>query len=293
MRIRAVILTAGLLAIATTLTLSAASWQSASRMAEAARTLLQTLDATERAGVQFPLDAPERGRWSNLPVLMAPRPGIMLGDLDDAQRASVHALLRTSLSSQGYLKIVSVMRLEEVLHELDAQRYAGLPEDERTPLARAFIETYQFGNYAVAVFGDPGAGDWGWQLTGHHVAANFTVSKGRVSFTPLFLGSAPMVVESGSYAGSMALPKEGSRGVDLMQSLDDEQRGKALVATELVDNIFEGPGRRASLSSHEGIKATELSDEQKRLLRVLVEEYVRNAEFDAADRQLEAITATG
>ncbi len=293
MRNRAILFAAGLLAVVATVTVSATTWSSSARMAEAARTLLQTLDSSERAGVQFALDAPERGRWSNLPVLMAPRPGLMLGDLDDRQRTALHALLRASLSSQGYLKIISVMRLEEVLHELDAQSYANTPEAERTALARAFMETYRYDNYAVAVFGEPGAAKWGWQLTGHHVAANFTVSDGRVSFTPLFLGSSPMVVKSGSYAGSMALPKEGDRGMDLMQSLTDAQRGKAQLSTELVDNIFEGPGRQASLSAYEGIKAAELSAGQKRLLRVLVEEYVRNAEFDAADAQLETISAAG
>jgi len=293
MYFRAIAVAAGSLAIAASLTVAAATWQSAAQMAEAANALLQSLDVEQRKVTQFAMGAGERGRWSNLPVLMAPRPGIMIGDLSDAQRKAVHDLLRASLSSQGYNKVIGVMRLEEVLHELAKQRYASQPEGERTALARAFIETYKYGNYAVAVFGLPGGNEWGWQLTGHHAAANFTVSDGRVGFTPVFLGSSPMVVESGQYAGSMALPHEGSRGIDLMRSLSDEQRSKALVAPELVDDIFEGPGRKGSLSGYEGIKASEFSDEQKRLLRALVQEYVGNAEFDAADTQLNAIAKAG
>jgi hypothetical protein len=42
----------------------------------------------------------------------------------------------------------------------------------------------------------------------------------------------------------------------------------------------------------EGLRAVAMTSEQKRLLRALVEEYVENADFDAADAQLAAI-ATG
>ena len=47
------------------------------------------------------------------------------------------------------------------------------------------------------------------------------------------------------------------------------------------------------MSEYEGLAASEFNADQKRLLRVLVEEYVRNADFDAADAQLKAIADAG
>lgn len=271
----------------------AESWRSSAQMAEAARALVETLDPARRARAVFPLSAPQRSSWSNLPIVLLPPPGLLLGDMSDAQRTAAHALLRASLSSQGYGKFTGVMRLDDLLHELDGQRYANLPEGERTALRKAVIDSFSYGNYALAIFGEPGADNWGWKLAGHHAAANFTVSNGRVGFTPTFLGSSPMVIEHGLHAGEMALPQEGSRGIDLMRALTDEQRQKATVAAEVAADVFEGAGRKASLAGFEGLPAGELTPLQMRLLQTLVAEYVRNAEFDAADAQLEVIAAAG
>ncbi len=269
------------------------SWRSADQMNAAAGAFLATLDTAQRDAVVFSLDAEERGRWSNLPILMMPPPGLMLGDLDDAQRRAVHDLLRASLSSQGYAKFTGVMRLDDLLHELADRRMAEMPESERPANARAWVDTYDAGHYAVALFGEPGSKNWAWKIAGHHAAANFTVADGRVAFTPTFLGSSPRVVQEGVYAGAMVLPQEGDRGLDLMRSLTPAQREQAIVAEEAAEGVFEGPGHRASLDSYEGLNADAFSPEQQRLLRALVEEYVRNADFDAADAQLQAIDDAG
>lgn len=270
-----------------------APWTSAAQMAEAARALVATLEPAQREQVVFPMEAETRSNWSNLPTIMVAPPGLMIGAMNDAQRKATHDLLRASLSSQGYAKMTSVMRLEDLLHDIDAAQLAAQPENEETLLRKAFIETYDYGNYAVALFGEPGSAAWGWKLAGHHAAANFTVSNGRVGFTPTFLGSAPMIVQEGRFAGLQALPHEGGRGIDLMRSLTAAQQQVARVAPEVAEDVFEGAGRKASLQQFEGIEASEFSAEQMRLLQVLVEEYVGNAEFDAADAQLEAIREAG
>jgi hypothetical protein len=268
-------------------------WSSATQMAEAAQALIATLEPARREQVVFPMDAATRSNWSNLPTVMVEPPGLMIGAMSDAQRQATHDLLRASLSSQGYAKVTSVMRLEDLLREIDAAELAGQPENEETQLRRAFIQTYDYGNYAVALFGEPGSEQWGWKLAGHHAAANFTVSNDRVAFTPTFLGSAPMVVQEGRFAGLMALPHEGGRGIDLMRSLTAAQQQIARIAPEVAPDVFEGAGRKASLQQYEGIKASEFSADQMRLLQALVEEYVGNAEFDAAEAQLEAIRQAG
>lgn len=278
------------------LTLTAAraeEWNSSTRMTQAAQSFLATLEPRQRRDVHFPFEAGERSTWSNLPVLMVPPSGMLLRDMNDAQRQATQALLRASMSSQGYAKFNGIMRLEELLHEQAMARLEQNTDEERAPFMKALAATRDANNYAVAIFGEPGAASWGWKLAGHHAAANFTVAGGRVSFTPTFLGSSPRIVESGPYAGTMALPKEGDRAIALMESLSAPQREKALLDEELAEGIFAGPGRQDSLQGYEGLPAGELEGGQQRLLRALVEEYVRNAEYDAADAQLAAIDAAG
>lgn len=268
-------------------------WSSSSQMARAAQDLLETLQPQQREVMRFRFEAGGRANWSNLPILLVPPSGLLLKDMNDAQRKATQALLRASMSSQGYAKFTGVMRLDDVLHELAQAQWNSTAEDERSRFQKALLETRDSTNYAIALFGEPGSAKWGWRLAGHHAAANFTVSEGRVAFTPIFLGSSPRIVETGPYAGTMVLPQEGARGIDLMEALSPAQQEKARVADELVEDIFTGPGRQDSLSDYEGLPASELDTDQKRLLRALVEEYVRNADFDAADAQIEAIDEAG
>ncbi len=267
--------------------------QSSDQMSAAATAFVASLDEAQREVALHELKIDERATWSNLPIIMVRPSGLLVGDMTDGQRAALHDLLRASMSSQGYAKIAAIMRLDDVLHEIESARVEADPDLRTNPRRRAFVETRSSGNYAVAVFGDPASGDWGWKIAGHHAAANFTVSDGRVAFTPTFVGSNPLTVQSGRYAGWTALPHEGPRGIELMQSLSSAQKRAALIDDEVADDIFEGPGRRASLSKFEGLKTDELSVAQMRLLRALVSEYVRNADYDAAEAQLAVIDRHG
>jgi hypothetical protein len=266
---------------------------SAGKMTAAANTLLVTLDADQREDTVLPLRGDERATWSNLPIIMVTPKGILVGDMSDAQRLALHDLIRASMSSQGYGKAAGIMRLDDMLHELETARLQDDPEGRDDPFRKAFVATRSSGNYAFALFGDPAGGDWGWKLAGHHFAVNFTVSDGRVGFTPMFVGSNPITIESGPYAGWMAMPHEASRGIDLMLSLTDAQKKAATIADVVADDVFEGPGRRASLEKYEGLKADELSVAQMRLLRALITEYVGNVDFDSAAAQLALIDEAG
>ena len=301
-------------------------------MTAKAMAFLDTLTPRQKTQTMFALDGDERGWWSNLPAGMLPRFGIMLSELSDAQRVALHELLRASTSSQGYLKMAGIMQMDQFLNEFVASgrtdrpgiergaRWPGLPGEEpaippeisagmqreaalRTQQvkelaidhgARNTPTQFGAGNYFVSFFGTPSAaGDWGWRLGGHHMTANFTVSKGRMAFTPMFLGSQPLMQLSGLDAGWTPLPHEGDRGFELMQSLTPEQRRIALLSEDPGYEVLAGPGRRASLGRYEGLKASEMTSEQKMLLRVLVDEYVRNVDFDSASAQLAAIAEAG
>ena len=266
-------------------------WQSAHQMAEAARDFVDSLDGEQRKTAVFPLTDAGRTTWSNLPVIMVRPGGLLMSDMTAEQRIEVHKLLRASMTSQGYVKFSGIMRLEEQAHSDALQRLEKNPD--ASAIARAFANAYDSTFYAVAIFGDPGQESWGWKIAGHHAAANFTVSGGNVGFTPTFLGSNPMVIQSGKHAGMMVLPLEGLRGIELMRALSPVQQGIAKIADEMPDDVTEGPGRRASLEKYEGLQTSKLSAHQLELLKVLVSEYVRNADFDAADAQIALIQAAG
>lgn len=267
--------------------------QSAGKMTAAATAFIDTLDANQRKAMILPLLADGRTTWSNLPIIMVHPDGLLVGDLSDDQRRALHDLMRASMSSQGYAKAAGIMRLDDLLHDIETEMLAKDAEARDDSFRQAFVATRSSGNYAVALYGEPGRGDWGWKLAGHHLAVNFTVSGGVVGFTPIFVGSNPRTIEAGPYAGWMALPHEASRGIDLMLSLTDAQQEAATIDDVVADDVFEGPGRRASLEKYEGLSAEELSVGQMRLLRALVGEYVANAGFDSAAAQFELIDETG
>ena len=266
---------------------------SANQMATAATSFIETLDASQREAALFALDTDERASWSNLPIVMFEPSGLLIRDMSDEQRKATHALLRASMSSQGYAKVAGVMWLDDVLGEIEQAAIDGETGVSNTQYRQAMADSRGSGNYAVAIFGNPGDGDWGWKLAGHHLAVNFTVSGDRVGFTPTFLGSSPMAIDSGRYSGRMVLSHEGERGIQLMQSLSKSQQQTAIIAPELARDIFEGPGRRASLAKFEGLKADELSSRQLQLLQILVREYLGNVDHDAAAAQLSLIEAHG
>ena len=263
---------------------------SAAQMRASAARFLGSLSAEQRQAATYELsDANERTRWSNLPASMVERGGVRAGDLTDEQQRRLHDLIRASTSSQGYLKMSGIMWLDDILQAETRPRVG--PGDDRF---RRLVESWTAENYWVSVFGDPEANEsWGWLLNGHHLAASFTVAGGQVAFTPMFLGAEPYEIESGPYAGWRVLSHEVERGFELQQALTAEQRGLAVVPQDVPRDVLEGPGRKASLSSFQGIAASALSPAQRALLWHLIEEYVRNADHDAADSQLAEIERDG
>jgi hypothetical protein len=129
-------------------------------------------------------------------------------------------------------------------------------------------------------------------LTGHHMSAIFTVAGDRTTFMPMFTGAQPLQVPSGLDAGWQVLPQDAGRAGELLTVLSSEQQQVAILGTSAPGDVLAGPGRQASLSTFQGIPAGQLDEPQQRLLWLIVEEFVRNADFDAAEAQLQLIQQT-
>jgi len=81
---------------------------------DAAQALLDSLSAEQRARALLPLDTDAWRRWSNIhPYLM--RHGLPLEEMNGAQRDRALALLRESLSADGFQTARDVMRLNDFI----------------------------------------------------------------------------------------------------------------------------------------------------------------------------------
>ena len=261
---------------------------SAREMTAAAVALLASLRPAERTAATFPLVGEARTNWSNVPAYAHQRPGLRIGDLDVQQKLRVHDLLRASLSSQGYQKVAGVMRLDDVN---GAQQRARLQPDANA-YSRGVATSFGTANYFFSIFGEPGKdAQWAWLIQGHHLGVSFTVAEERVAFLPMFLGATPLAVAENVETGWSALPQEVARGAELMRALTPTQRKQAYSDEEVPDDVLNGVGNKHRLTPPQGLRAAAMTPPQQRLLRALVEEYVRNADFDAADAQLDAIAA--
>jgi hypothetical protein len=78
-----------------------------------------------------------------------------------------------------------------------------------------------------------------------------------------------------------------------MKALTPAQRSVAYSNQDVPGDVLNGVGRKGRFTDPQGLIAAEMTAPQQRLLRALVEEYVRNADFDAAEAQLDAIEDAG
>ena len=246
----------------------------AHQMVAAAQAFLDVLDAESREKATRPFEHEERFNWHFVPRA---REGLPFDEMNEDQRRAAHALMRSALSSAGYLKATGVMRLEQILGMLENRPERRNPE-----------------RYFFLVFGTPGQDSpWAWRLEGHHLSLSFTSVTNTVVTTPAFMGSNPATVPSGPSMGWRVLGAEEDLGRALVLMLNAQQRAKATIATEAPRDIFTGADRTASLERFEGLPASEMNDAQRVALMRVIEEYVHNMQHDIAHEQLEKITDAG
>ena len=209
------------------------------------------------------LDNEARQSWAYWPT---ERVGVPLDLMNGEQRRLTHELLTSLLSSRGYLKVVQIMQLEQILGMLDT---AGLPRG--------------VGHYEVVLFGKPSLDTpWSWRFEGHHVSLNVVVAPAGVSVTPSFFGSNPAEVRSGPLTGFRALGPEEDLARDLVTSLTPAQRTKAVVSDQAPRDIFTGNNGKQpdqweawrTTLRPEGIAVSELNEVQQHWVRRLLDEVV-------------------
>lgn len=267
--------------------------QSIERLTLAVNQFAGTLSADEVRQTNFPFTDSLRIKWTNLPVGMVPRPGIRYGSLSDKSRLAFHRILVEFLSSQGYLKITSIMQLDDILNVLIQQAY-DKGEMKADVLKNLQDLKWEHGNYYLAIWGKPSEKEpWGISFGGHHIALSFTAVGNALAVTPLFIGTDPAEVKSNKYAGWRVLSKEEDYGFSLINFLSESQRKTAILKQEVPHDIITNPKSSQRITSYYGISAKQFNADQKAILKILIEEYVHNFEHAKAHRLMDMIDKSG
>jgi len=231
----------------------------------AAENFLDSLGAEQRAQTLFPVDSVEWRKWSNIhPTLM--RHGMPLFEMTETQRDRAFALMRESLSVEGFQTARDVMRLNETVMEMTGK-----------------LDEYGEDLYWVSVMGKPSESEpWGWQIDGHHLIINFFVLGDQVVMTPTFLGSEPVHGTSGKYAGTRVFKADEELGLAVMRSFSAEQRAHATIAAEPSGEVFTSAFRDNIEIGYVGIGYKNLSSQQRDGLLRLTELHIGRMRPDHA-----------
>jgi len=247
-------------------------------VAQAASNFLKALNPELRSKASYPFADAERFNWHFVPKT---RNGPTFHDFDATQRDAALALLKASLSDQGYKKTTDIFALEKILRGVEGR---GDSDAYRDPL-----------NYHITIFGTPAADQaWGWRLEGHHISLNFAASNGKlVSSTPSFFGANPAVVPSGKDKGWQVLKMETELGFALVNALTKDQLTKALVDDDAFSDILSFNKRKATGPEPKGIAFSALDEAQKKLFLQLLDVYVRNYQLGFAGTLMDKIKKAG
>lgn len=241
----------------------------ADEMTATANRILATLTDDQKSKCVFEFDSPRRKAWNFVPDKFiqpdAKRYGLVLSEMTSQQRLLTHALLNTVLSNEGYRQTVTIMNLEQVLHDLENQNPIRDPD-----------------RYYLSVFGTPGEGQWGWRFEGHHLSLNFTVQGDKlVSSTPSFFGTNPAEVREGQLKGLKTLSAEEALARQLLEALSEKEREVAIVSDKAPADILTGTSVQVDdkvlePSASAGLAAKAMNEKQKAILQEIVDEFLNS-----------------
>jgi hypothetical protein len=227
---------------------------------KAADAFLAALTPEQRAAAKFPVDDPEWRKWMNQHFYR--RQGVGFKDMTESQREMAISLLRASLSAKGLKLSRDIMRLNHTLGELNNNNF----------------EEYGEWLYWITVMGDPSSKEpWGWQLDGHHLIVNYFVLGDQVVMTPFFAGSEPVVAHDGKFKGTAILQTEQADGLKFVNSLNQQQRDQAILSFSKTGNNNVGEAFKDNVVlDYKGLKASAMTQGQRKDLAALIEQYVGN-----------------
>ena len=227
---------------------------------QAALSFLEALTKEQRAKTTYEVEDPEWRKWMNQHFYV--RQGVGFDEMDAVQRESAFGLLKASLSAKGLKLSRDIMNLNRTLGEMN--------NDD--------LEQYNEWLYWITIMGEPSATEpWGWQIDGHHLVINYFVLGDQVVMTPLFVGSEPVVAESGKFKGTAVLQEEQDQALAFMQGFKSEQQDAATIQSDKTrNNNLTEAFKDDVVLDYAGVKVSSFSKKQKAQLLKLIALYVDN-----------------
>ncbi|RDA93869.1 hypothetical protein CP533_4532 [Ophiocordyceps camponoti-saundersi (nom. inval.)] len=237
----------------------------------AARTVLDKMDPDQRKRSLYHIDSCEWRTWSNPEFLLSDK-GIRLDEVSEELREAVMAVLRATLSPEGYAQAVGAMRINGFLGAMVS--------------APAVMNEF---SYNFVLFGPEPSTEapWGFTLYGHHLSINAFFYRRQLVLTPSFFGAEPNLIDAGPHAGTRILADKEAAGLALMQRLSPEMAARARVYDLLRDPAM-APGRwnpddqrhlcgayrDNRLVPYEGVRLSDLGEEQQELAAAIIESHL-------------------
>jgi Protein of unknown function (DUF3500) len=249
---------------------TASSSPTTQKVAAASNAFLATLDAGQKDTVLFDwTDTAQKQKWSNFPTGPFQRAGLKWGDLSQPQQAAWLAIMRASLSTEGYDRVVAEWAADDANAALTGQ-------------SNLFGKQY----YYLALIGNPSdTGPFMWQFGGHHVTVNATVAGGRISVTPSFIGDQPSSYTDATGKTVVPLGDIQDESFALVNSLTGAQKQAAVLGTTPIDLVL-GPGEDGKTIAPEGVQLSTLTPDQQAAAMKLIGHYTGLVDdADAAARR--------
>lgn len=207
-------------------------------------------------------------RWHNMPM-MWPIDGVGLEEMTEEEHKATHALLAASLSKEGYSHLCELMAINRFSGDL-LKREKYLNEN----------------CFNIGLFGEPGSGDWGWQLYGHHVCLNLRLVGDAYVLSPFLLAAEPTLIDEGPNAGVNAFLSNEEAGLALIRGLAPAVREAAVILPSILAGDVPEGRRNWADSLHlggafrdnrviplEGVCAREFTEADRRRLLAAVETF--------------------
>lgn len=270
----------------------------------AANAFLGTLSSTEKDSVLFDRgDKEQQQRWSNFPEGLFERQGLMVGNIDQSKVDAFLSLMRTTLSTEGYNRVMAEWAADDALASNEGGGQSSSASSGQSAAAGGQVGPggsggppsgagpgggqsgapggsgtgtggMQYGKqyYWLAIIGEPSETEaWQWQFGGHHVTVNAVVKGDALTLTPSFIGAQP-----GTYTADGAEVRPLGDIIDeafaLVNSLDSTDKAKAVLGDKYVDLVL-GPGEECKTIPSEGLAGADMSAEQQAAFLKLIDEY--------------------
>lgn len=258
----------------------------------AGKNLIASLDDSQKKLIQVDFEDKRRLDWHFIP--MENRKGVPLRDMTAEQRTAAFELLQHLVSDRGYKRSLDIMSYEAILLELEGP-------------SQAKRRDYQ--KFYFTIFDTPADKSvWGVSVEGHHLSLNVTFDGNTiVDSTPQFFGVNPaelrrdFVVPDPTKQGHTLTVRKGTRllseeedkGFELLNLLTAEQKAIAIYSPECPDDIQWAGEPQPHLAPYVGIAASDMTDEQRNKLNLLVQSFLDNMPADVVAQRRKLIADAG